>query len=53
MHTSPDNIRTRPVFKTAALDDQEKFKTLPLPTGKYPYHLDINEVLPDLPAKLR
>jgi len=49
MHNSPDNIRTRPVFKTAALDDQEKFKALPQPTGNYPYHLDITRILPDLP----
>jgi len=40
--------RTRPVFKTAAIDDQEKFKPLPLPAGKYPYHLDIKTVIPHL-----
>ena len=42
--------RTRPVFKTAAVDDQEKFQPLPVPTGKHPYHLDIQNVIPDLPA---
>jgi acid phosphatase type 7 len=37
--------RTKPVFKLAAADDQEKFKRLPIPTGKYPYHLNINNVV--------
>ena len=41
--------RTRPVFKTAAYDDQEKFQRLPNATGRYPYHLDIKQVLPGLP----
>jgi len=41
--------RTRPVFKTAALDDQEKFQPLPAPAGHYPYRLDIKKVLPGLP----
>jgi len=45
-----ETIRTRQVFKLAAIDDQEKFKPLPPPTGTYPYHLDIKQVLPDLPA---
>ena len=38
--------RTKPVFKIAAIDDQEKFKLLPAPTGAYPYHLDIEKILP-------
>lgn len=38
--------RTKPVFKIAAIDDQEKFKLLPAPTGSYPYHLDIEKILP-------
>jgi len=42
-------LRTRPVFKTAAIDDQEKFKPLPQPTGLYPYHLDIQTLAPNLP----
>jgi hypothetical protein len=42
--------RSRPVFKTAALDDQEKFQPLPAPTGAYPYHLDIKSIIPDIPA---
>jgi hypothetical protein len=49
MPLSPKNPRTRPVFKIAALDDQEKFQPLPRPTGPYPYHLDIKKVLPNLP----
>ena len=40
--------RTRPVFKIAAIDDQEKFKSLPEPTGIYPYHLDIHKVIPGI-----
>jgi len=40
--------RSRPVFKTAAYDDQEKFLPLPEATGSYPYHLDIQNVLPGL-----
>ena len=48
MPSSTSNKRFRPVFKTAALDDQEKFQPLPRPTGKYPYHLDIRDVLPAL-----
>jgi predicted phosphodiesterase len=46
-----DNLRSRPVFKIAALDDQEKFKPLPEPAGPYPYHLAIEKVIPDLPAE--
>ncbi|HVW95253.1 MAG TPA: metallophosphoesterase [Mucilaginibacter sp.] len=46
----PDDLRNRPVFKLNAIDDQEKFRPLPPPTGEYPYHLDISEVLPDLSA---
>jgi hypothetical protein len=46
---SSTNTRSRPVFKTAALDDQEKFKPLPSPAGPYPYHLDIKNIAPDLP----
>jgi predicted phosphodiesterase len=38
--------RTKPVFKIAAIDDQEKFKLPPLPSGAYPYHLDIEKILP-------
>lgn len=48
MTSDNQQIRTRPVFKTAAADDQEKFKPLPSPVGAYPYHLDICKVLPDL-----
>ena len=50
MPSSTANKRTRPVFKTAALDDQEKFQPLPRPTGEFPFHLDILDVLPALPA---
>jgi len=49
MSSQPDSKRSRPVFKTAALDDQEKFQPLPNPTGSHPFHLDIKSVLPDLP----
>ena len=49
MATPPDNIRTKPVFKTAAIDDQEKFQPLPAPPGSYPFHLDLEKVIPGLP----
>lgn len=42
------NPHIRPVFKVFAADDQEKFRPLPPPTGKYTYRLDIKQVLPDL-----
>lgn len=48
MSSNPQK-RTRPVFKTAAYDDQEKFQPLPAPTGAYPFHLDIKTILPDFP----
>ena len=51
MLATHDNIRKRPVFKLAAIDDQEKFKPLPPPPGVFPYHLDIKQVLPNLPQK--
>ena len=40
--------RNRPVFKTAAIDDQEKFRPLPQPTGAFPFHLDIQKVVHDI-----
>jgi len=46
---SSSNRRSRPVFKIAAHDDQEKFQQLPEATSPYPYHLDIEKVLPGLP----
>lgn len=49
MPSATHNLRTRPVFKISALDDQEKFQPLPKPIGAYPYHLDIKKVLPNLP----
>jgi acid phosphatase type 7 len=48
MSSNPEK-RRRPVFKTAAYDDQEKFQPLPAPTGAYPFHLDINMILPNFP----
>jgi predicted phosphodiesterase len=50
MPPSPYNPRTRPVFKIAAPDDQEKFQPLPQPMGAYPYHLDLAQLSPGLPA---
>jgi calcineurin-like phosphoesterase family protein len=49
MSSSKRNPRTRPVFKLSAVDDQEKFKPVPSAPGKYPYRLDIEEVLPGIP----
>ncbi|TWJ00748.1 calcineurin-like phosphoesterase family protein [Mucilaginibacter frigoritolerans] len=43
------NPRKRPVFKIAAIDDQEKFRPLPPPVGSYPYHLVLEELKPNLP----
>ncbi len=48
MSSSPNNLRKRPVFKIAAIDDQEKFRPLPPPIGQYPYHLNIDQILPNL-----
>ncbi len=45
---STENRRTKPVFKTAAPDDQEKFKPLPPVTGTYPFHLQLNSVFADV-----
>lgn len=42
------NPRTRPVFKVSAIDDQEKFKPLPPPSGSYPYRLNIEKILPGI-----
>ena len=42
------NPRKRPVFKLSAIDDQEKFQPLPLPTGTYPFRLDIEQIVPDI-----
>ncbi|MDN3582984.1 metallophosphoesterase family protein [Mucilaginibacter flavus] len=39
---------TKPVFKLNQPNDQYKFLPLPLPTGNYPYHLDIQEVVPGI-----
>ncbi|MBS1524762.1 MAG: metallophosphoesterase [Bacteroidetes bacterium] len=49
MSSNQRNPRTRPVFKLSAVDDQEKFKPVPLPSGKYPYRLNIKDVIPGLP----
>ncbi|HVW15155.1 MAG TPA: metallophosphoesterase [Mucilaginibacter sp.] len=49
MPSTQRNPRTRPVFKLSAIDDQEKFKPVPPAPGKYPYRLDINDLIPDLP----
>ena len=38
--------RTRPVFKLSAIDDQEKFKAVPPPSGPFPYRLDLKQVVP-------
>jgi predicted phosphodiesterase len=51
MSETTRNPRKRPVFKLSAIDDQEKFKPLPAPTGKHPYHLDIEKLITDLPEK--
>ena len=50
MPISSNNIRKRPVFKIAAIDDQEKFRPLPASCGAYPYHLNLEQIKPQLPA---
>jgi predicted phosphodiesterase len=35
-----------PVFKKGQPDDSFKFRPLPKPAGEYPYHLDLEKVLP-------
>lgn len=37
---------TTPVFKKNQPDDSYKFRPLPLPTGKFPYHLNLSDVQP-------
>lgn len=37
-----------PVQKKDQPDDSYKFQPLPAPTGKFPYHLDITQVIPDI-----
>ncbi|OQP39977.1 metallophosphoesterase [Niastella yeongjuensis] len=39
---------TYPVFKKNQPDDSFKFKPLPEPTGKYPFHLDLHSVIPNI-----
>ena len=46
----PDK-RTKPVYKIKAIDDQEKTWPLPPPTGTYPYHLNIEKVIPAINSK--
>lgn len=46
----PDK-RTKPVYKIKAIDDQEKTRSLPPPTGTYPYHLNIEKVIPAINSK--
>ena len=48
MSLNKRNPRTRPVFKIAAIDDQEKFKPVPAANGEYPYRLDVKKILPDI-----
>jgi acid phosphatase type 7 len=39
------NYKT-PVFKKNQPDDNFKFRSLPKPTGTYPYHLNLQDILP-------
>ncbi|MFD0792752.1 metallophosphoesterase family protein [Mucilaginibacter litoreus] len=43
----------RPVIKLNQPDDRSKFKELPSPSGKYPYHLSLKDVLATPPAENR
>ena len=52
LNTSSSIIkRTRPVFKTAAIDDQDKFRPLPAATGHYPFHIELKDFVPDIPVE--
>jgi len=42
---------TYPVFKKNQPDDSFKFKPLPEPSGKYPFHLDLQTVIPAINAE--
>ncbi|GAA3959690.1 metallophosphoesterase family protein [Mucilaginibacter dorajii] len=42
-------VNNTPVFKLNQPDDQYKFLPLPAPTGNYPYHLNIDGIVPDPP----
>ncbi|WP_069660941.1 metallophosphoesterase family protein [Arcticibacter eurypsychrophilus] len=42
----PDQlIRTTPIFKLNQPDDSYKFQPLPIPSGKYPYRLNLDTIL--------
>ncbi|MEN0054506.1 MAG: metallophosphoesterase [Mucilaginibacter sp.] len=43
-----NSIQLKPVFKLNQPDDSYKFQPLPAPSGKYPYHLPIEKILPDI-----
>jgi len=42
---------TYPVFKKNQPDDSFKFRPLPEPPGKAPFHLDLNTVIPDISSE--
>jgi predicted phosphodiesterase len=37
-----------PVYKLNQPDDSYKFRPLPKPTGKYPYHFSVNQIIDDV-----
>ncbi|MDB5285979.1 MAG: metallophosphoesterase [Mucilaginibacter sp.] len=39
---------TTPVIKKDQPDDNYKFRPLPQPAGKYPYHLSLSNIIPDI-----
>lgn len=45
--TNP-TIYTVPVIKKDQPDDTYKFQPLPAPTGQYPYHLSLQQILPEV-----
>lgn len=48
MTESAPQRHTTPVLKKDQPDDSYKFQPLPEPTGSYPYHLSLNEILPEV-----
>jgi predicted phosphodiesterase len=46
--TTLNTIQLKPVFKLGQPDDSYKFLPLPAPSGKSPYHLPIEKVIPGI-----
>ena len=47
MDASVNNKSSFPIFKKNSPDDSDKFQPLPEPPGVYPFHLDLQKILPE------